>query len=54
MGLPPAPPATGGSLPVGRPFCAIASEVPPTSSAATVTFFRMVMLNLQNTTLTRK
>ena len=43
-----APPAAGGSPPVGRPFCAIASEVPPTSSAATVALFRMVMVILQN------
>src|SRR5437016_3520952 len=35
-GLPAAPPATGGSPPVGRPFCASASEVPATSSAATI------------------
>ena len=35
-GLPAAPPAIGGSPPVAGPFCAIASVVPATSSAATI------------------
>jgi hypothetical protein len=49
MGLPFAPPATGGSLPVGRPFWAIANEVPPARSAATIVrLFRVSMIILQN------
>jgi hypothetical protein len=49
MGLPFAPPATGGSLPVGRPFWAIAKEVPPARSAATIVrLFRVSMIILQN------
>ena len=36
--LPPAPPPTGGRPPVGGPFCAIAREVPPTSSTMIASF----------------
>ena len=32
--LPAAPPATSAWLPVAGPFCAIANEAPPTSSAS--------------------
>jgi hypothetical protein len=48
MGLPYAPPATGGWPPVGRPFCASASEVPPASNTATtiVRVFKVVMFIL--------
>jgi hypothetical protein len=43
MGLPFAPPATGGSPPVGGPFCAIARTVPPARNAATIVkVFRVV------------
>src|SRR6516225_8223474 len=50
-GLPAAPPATGGSPPVGRPFCAIASEVPPAKSAATIVrVFKVLMFVLPNAT----
>src|SRR5215831_10090245 len=50
-GLPAAPPATGGSPPVAGPFCAIASEVPPAKSAATIArVFKVVMFVLPNAT----
>ena len=43
-GLPAAPPATGGSPPVAGPFCAIASVLPPISSAATIRLFGIVII----------
>src|SRR4029077_11893507 len=44
-----APPATGLSPPVAGPFCAIASEVPPARSAATIVrVFRVVIIMLHN------
>jgi hypothetical protein len=36
MGLPAAPATTAGSLPVAGPFCAIANEILPARSAATI------------------
>jgi hypothetical protein len=43
-GLPAAPPATGGSPPVAGPFCAIANVLPPTSSAAMIRLFGIVII----------
>jgi hypothetical protein len=49
IGLPPAPPATGGSPPVAGPFCARANEFPPARSEATIArLFRKFMIILQN------
>src|SRR5437588_2226255 len=46
-GEPPAPPAIGGWPPVGGPFCANASEVPPTSSATIARPFTVIIVYLQ-------